>query len=94
MYDAPTLPDMTDRIRVAYTCPLHHEFALVFSADVQPPRTWDCPHCGTMGSADSATAMPAPVNTTRTHWEILRERRSLDELSAALTARLKVLRAK
>lgn len=89
-----TLPDVTDRIDVTYTCPSGHAFTRLFAADVQAPDTWDCPHCGKMASAGAVTLVELPVNTGRSHWDMVRERRTDDELSDMLIERLKTLRAK
>ncbi|MDR2896988.1 MAG: RNA polymerase-binding protein RbpA [Propionibacteriaceae bacterium] len=73
---------------VEYHCTSGHRFQRVFAAGVTVPGTWDCPHCGqTASPADQAdaTCATAPVTEgTKTAWEMLLERRSLDELQQAL----------
>ncbi len=85
------VPDQPDRIAVNYTCPSDHEFSKVFAADIDIPATWDCPRCGKMATTGSQTAAPeeTPANESRTPWDMLMERRTIDTLTDMLTERVK-----
>ena len=91
-----------------YHCPAGHEVTLrfAFNAD-EIPTTWDCPKCGRTAHADetavrredsSATGATPPLFSPRsnaagkTHWDMLMERRTLEELEELLEERLVLLR--
>jgi len=88
----PSATDMADRMEITYTCPGGHEFTRVFAADVTAPTTWDCPRCGKVGALESEP-MPNESSAVRSHWDMLLERRSMDELEDMLAVRVKELRA-
>jgi len=85
---------------VLYSCPSGHETRLRFALDALAPADWDCPRC-----RDSAVLLDAgggPVlaeerrepRHVRSHLDIVRERRTDDELEALLQERLELLRAR
>ena len=86
--------EMAPRTQIPYDCPQGHGFALMFAEDAEIPTVWECPRCGAEamrrdgGEVEEKTAKPA-----RTHWDMLRERRSIPELEDILTERLELLRA-
>ena len=92
MHIVPPATDMADRMEITYTCASGHEFTRVFAADITVPSTWDCPRCGKTGSCE-----PEPVlndsSSVRSHWDMLVERRSIDELEEMLAVRVKELRS-
>lgn len=81
-----------------FICPSKHESKIVFSADADLPDIWECKVCGSPairhidGTAVEieATAQDGP----RTHFEMLMERRSSEELEELLAERIEILRAK
>lgn len=81
-----------------FICPSKHESKIVFSADAEIPSIWECKVCGTpairhidgIAVEIEATAQDGP----RTHFEMLMERRSSEELEELLSERLEILRAK
>lgn len=89
-----------------YFCPLGHSLTLRFAADAEDiPETWDCPKCGRAAHADETSAHrlrasgegtglsnPRSEAATKTHWDMLRERRTDAELDALLDERLEQLR--
>jgi hypothetical protein len=81
------------RAETTYTCSLGHTFTKVFAADAKVPGTWDCPHCGGIGTSESMGGQGATPAVNRTHWDMILERRSLDELADMVTERLSQLRA-
>lgn len=81
-----------------FICPSNHESKIVFSADAEIPNTWDCKVCGVPAIRHidgvevkiEALAQDGP----RTHFEMLMERRTSEELETLLAERLDILRAK
>mgnify|MGYP000532363590 CR=1 FL=1 len=74
---------------VTYTCHEGHKTTLPFAADAEEiPTTWEC-NCGQIASLpDVEIPEPAPVRTRRSHYEIVRERRSEDELAQMFVMKL------
>ena len=87
--------ELAPRQVVAYDCPKGHHFQVPFSAEAdEVPVVWECRVCGAVAlrsdgeQADEKRAKPA-----RTHWDMLMERRTREELEEILAERLAVLRA-
>ena len=82
------------RFTAKYLCPNGHEFEIPFATEAMPPATWEC-KCGSVAEIvgdvpeeeDAKAAKPV-----RTHWDMLRERRSIEELDQVLTEQLTLLR--
>ena len=85
---------LSPRRQLDFDCPAHHHFSVTFSAEASLPRLWDCPTCWAPAvRSDGVRAAVEPHKTIRTHWDMLRERRSVAELEAILAERLALLRA-
>lgn len=73
-------------------------FVVTFAADAEAPEVWESPKTGAEGrliDADSGEFVPyeAPeVKPQRTHWDMLLERRTAEELEEVLEIRLEYLR--
>jgi len=81
------------RQQVGYRCPQGHEFEITMSVEAEIPATWECPRCGAEAlSVDGIKPEEKVEKPARTHWDMLLERRSLDELEVILTERLELLR--
>ncbi len=82
------------RKQVIYICPVGHEFGVAMAMDAEPPAIWEC-RCGREGKLQNA--VPAedvkPVKPPRTHWDMLMERRTEDDLKVLLDERLELLRS-
>ncbi|MBA2507807.1 MAG: RNA polymerase-binding protein RbpA [Nocardioidaceae bacterium] len=86
--------EMAPRTQIAYDCTQGHEFSLVFAHDADVPSLWECPRCGAEGTRRDGGAIEDKLaKPVRTHWDMLRERRSIPELEDILTERLELLRA-
>jgi hypothetical protein len=89
MLDAEPAP----RQVVAYECARHHRVEVPFSVEAEVPDTWECPRCSNealrVGHVQPQRPDEKPV---RTHWDMLLERRSVDELQELLDERLDLLR--
>lgn len=85
---------LSPRLELAFDCPAHHHFSVIFSAEASLPELWDCPTCWAPAvRSDGVRAAAEPQKPIRTHWDMLRERRSLPDLEKILAERLALLRA-
>jgi hypothetical protein len=84
-----------ERQYVEYRCTAGHQFTVPFADDAEVPDTWECKFDGSsaklVGGAEPA---PKKVKPPRTHWDMLLERRSIDDLEEVLAERLEVLRGR
>jgi RNA polymerase-binding protein len=79
---------------VVYDCPRGHNFTLTFSAEAEIPAIWECPRCGAESlRANHERPVAKDEKPPRTHWDMLRERRSIAELEDLLAERLDLLRS-
>ena len=82
---------LAPRSDVYYDCPNGHTLSMPFSVAAEVPATWDC-HCGARAALrDGVTPELKPMKHVRTHWDMLRERRSIDELEILLAERLEII---
>jgi hypothetical protein len=82
------------RQEVGYDCARQHHFTMVFSAEAEIPSLWECPRCGAESlRSDGQRPEAKEEKPVRTHWDMLRERRSIPELEELLAERLTLLRA-
>jgi hypothetical protein len=86
------------RITQSYQCTNGHVSQLVFAQDAELPQVWQCKHC-----PEQATLLKngkvvkldiEDLKTPRSHWEMLLERRSKEELEEILKERLDYIRAR
>lgn len=82
--------DLAPHQTVTYECPRGHEFSVDLFADADAPVAWKCRSHGVYGTADGTEIDPPKQG--RTHWDMLRERRTIPELEELLAARLAELR--
>lgn len=81
------------RQTLGFDCPNGHHVDVTFSTEAELPLEWECPRCGAMASRSDGTEPEARnVKPPRTHWDMLRERRSIPELEELLKERLEVVR--
>lgn len=80
------------RQNVDYICEDGEKITVTFAADAEIPGTWTAVS-GKVGTLAEGEAPDAePEKPVRTHWDMLLERRSEDELEEILNDRLKILR--
>jgi len=78
---------------VTYTCQDEHATTLPFAADAEEiPNTWECVCGQSAGLPGVELPEREPVRTRRSHYEIVRERRSEDELAEIFVLKLHELR--
>ena len=91
-YESDRHTEFAPRLRTVYDCPSGHETAMPFAAEADIPPTWECRVCGeTALLRDAEQPEAKKVKPARTHWDMLLERRSTDELEEVLAERLAVL---
>ena len=83
--------DFAARSEVAYICPKGHRTILPFAEGAEIPDEWEC-RCGTIAhrEGDGDEEANEIAKLTRTHWDMLLERRSEDELKKLLDKRLEM----
>jgi len=82
------------RLDVTYDCPEGHSFTMPFSVEADVPARWECRVCGAVAiGRDVPLPEEKAIKPSRTHWDMLLERRSIPELEELLEERLELLRA-
>lgn len=85
--------ELAERTDVVYDCPNGHVITMPFSVEADIPGVWDC-HCGAVALVRFGDTPEFKAQRhVRTHWDMLRERRSIPELEDLLEERLVLLRA-
>ena len=85
------------RVSHSYLCAsCARETVMIFSADADAPDEWECKYCSRVATR-LVDSQPVVVDHSdekiaRTHWDMLLERRTRDELEELLQERLTVLR--
>lgn len=88
---------LMDRTNHTYTCTqCERETTLTFAADAEPPATWECRTCGAEAllvvDGETVAVDHSEDKVARTHWDMLLERRTIEELEEILAERLAYLR--
>jgi hypothetical protein len=88
--------ELASRQRCEFRCKLGHTFTVVFSADAELPQTWECSDCGAVairlenGAEIEVTGLQ--VDEKRSHYDMVLERRTRDELEELLAEVLAEMR--
>lgn len=86
--------DYVARKSVSYECPEGHVVTIPLAHDAEVPSRWQCPKCGAEALLRDGDSSPVKaVKPARTHWDMLLERRSTDDLEELLGERLQLLRS-
>lgn len=92
-YENDSAVEFAPRQMVSFDCPNGHRFAVPFSVEADLPGTWECRQCGAVARrVDGFEPALKAVKAPRTHWDMLLERRSVDDLEVLLAERLALLR--
>ena len=91
--------ECAERQRAQYRTPDGEVFDVIFAADAELPDVWESPKSGREGVLLAPDGTPVDVEVgdakpARTHWDMLLERRTRDELEELLQERLELLRAR
>ena len=86
------------RTKNSYQCPNGHLSELVFAQDAELPKTWQCKSCPSQATlVTDGKLMKLEIDelkAPRSHWEMLLERRSKEELEEILKERISYIRAR
>lgn len=92
-YETDRDTDLAPRRMVPYACPKGHRFTVPMASEADLPVTWECTTCGaTALLVDGAVPEEKKGKPARTHWDMLLERRSVEDLEVLLAERLELLR--
>lgn len=91
-YETDRDHDLAPRQMVKYRTDSGEVFEVPFADDAEIPEKWLCKNgqTGTLMEGEGVEAKPA--KPARTHWDMLRERRSIEELDELLEERIDQLR--
>lgn len=85
--------EFAPRQEISFDCPSGHHFSVMFSEEAELPAQWECQRCGKVAvRADGTQPEEKEVKPPRTHYDMLRERRSIPELEELMAERLALLR--
>ncbi|AFM07360.1 RNA polymerase-binding protein RbpA [Corynebacterium pseudotuberculosis] len=91
-YETDRGHDLAPRQMVRYKTETGEIFDVPFAHDAEIPGTWLCKN-GQIGTLMEGEGVESkPVKPPRTHWDMLRERRSIEELDLLLEERIELLR--
>lgn len=91
-YETDRNHDLAPRQMIVYRCNNGEEFEVPFSDDAEIPNTWICKNGMEGVRVDAKSKDKKKGKPPRTHWDMLLERRSLEELDELLQERLDVLK--
>ena len=91
--------EFSPRKRSTYRAADGSTFEVVFAADAEVPQQWESPKTGQEGILLTSDGEPVvldevDVKVPRSHWDMLLERRSLEELEEILNERLMELKSR
>jgi len=85
--------EMAPRQQVEYVCPDGHTFTVTMADEAELPEEWEDPKTGQIGRrVNGGELIVKDEKPIRTHWDMLLERRSVDELEELLSERIELLR--
>jgi hypothetical protein len=84
--------DVAGRQSAIFLCPRGHEFMVMFADDAVLPTQWECRRHGVEAATRGVPHQPPP-RPRKTHWDLLRERRTEPELAELLTEQIEALRS-
>jgi hypothetical protein len=92
-YENDRNTDLAPRQEIAFDCPKGHHFTVPFAAEAEVPATWECRICGAIAlTVTGDQPSPKKAKPPRSHWDMLRERRSIADLEQVLAERLALIR--
>lgn len=92
-YEADRDTDLAPRQQIHYECARGHVFGVPLAVEADVPATWECRVCGAVALLRDGEAPEAKkAKPVRTHWDMLMERRTTEELEGVLAERLALLR--
>ena len=95
-YETERTDNLAPRQIARYRTENGEEFDIPFADDAEIPGTWDCRN-GTEGRLIEGGELGEPAKkgkAPRTPWDMLRERRSIEQLDELLKERLAIINAR
>ncbi|HZE39955.1 MAG TPA: RNA polymerase-binding protein RbpA [Stackebrandtia sp.] len=94
-YESDRNTELAPRQTRDFVCARGHRFEVPFAVEAEVPATWECRLDGTTAKlVDGEEPSSKKVKPPRTHWDMLLERRSMEELEEILNERLTEMRAR
>jgi hypothetical protein len=94
-YESDRNTEFAPRQTREFLCANNHRFEVPFAMDAEVPSTWECKFDGSVARlVDGSEPEQKKVKPPRTHWDMLLERRSIEELEEILEERLAEVRVK
>ncbi|MFC8045973.1 RNA polymerase-binding protein RbpA [Nocardia sp. NPDC057353] len=93
-YETDRDHDLAPRRIARYRTDNNEEFDVPFADDAEIPPTWLCRNGQEGVLLEGTTQEAKKVKPPRTHWDMLLERRSKDELEELLKERLELLKTR
>ncbi|WKD59314.1 RNA polymerase-binding protein RbpA [Corynebacterium caspium] len=91
-YETDRDHDLAPRQMVKYQTPSGAIFEVPFAHEAELPGTWICKNGEEGVLIEGEGTDPKPVKPPRTHWDMLCERRTIEELDELLEERIEALR--
>ncbi len=94
-YESERNTELAPRQMREFLCANGHRFEVPFAVDAEAPATCECKFDGMVARlVDGTEPEQKKVKPPRTHWDMLLERRSIEELDEILNERLTDVRAR
>ncbi|MEV4415196.1 RNA polymerase-binding protein RbpA [Catellatospora sp. NPDC049609] len=94
-YESERNTELAPRQMREFLCANGHRFEVPFAVDAEAPATWECRLDGSVARlVDGTEPEQKKVKPPRTHWDMLLERRSIEELEEILNERLTDVRTR
>lgn len=95
-YETERNDNLAPRQMARYRTENGEEFDIPFADDAAIPGTWGCRNGmeGTLIDEGGELAEPKKVKVPRTPWDMLRERRSIEQLEELLKERLELINSR
>lgn len=88
--------ELASRQKADFRCPAGHEFSLIFSAEAELPQTWECNKCDEIAirteNGIEIEVEGFETEAKRTHYDMVLERRTRQELEELLEEMLQQMR--
>lgn len=88
----------SERSKHVFQCAADHKTEVVFAAEAELPDTWQCRICSQsavrLADGKGMVAQLEPEAAPRSHWEMLLERRTREELEELLAERIEYIRSR
>ena len=79
---------LAERKTIDFTCPAGHVFSIVMALEAELPETWECKHCDQIAlrleDGEPINLQAGEQEATRSHYDMVLERRSREELEDLL----------